>query len=121
MANEIMVGLAILAAAIVTAWFLARRSQKGAKTKDIPCPHCSEKMPRDARACPHCGKEIRVCNTCKAYILEEDGRCEVCGEMVNRPKPLVCQCPKCGERVERRSKKCPKCGEQFWSPIVTQK
>ena len=121
MAYEIVVGLAILAVAIIIAWLLARMSQKGAGRKEVPCPHCGERMPREAHVCPRCSKQINVCHTCKAYILDSEGRCEVCGETITKPGPTVHLCPKCGWHVEGHSRLCPKCGEQYWSPIVAQK
>jgi len=121
MAYEVVVGLVILGVAIVIAWILARRTQKGTHFKEMPCPHCGQKMPRDARSCPHCSKEIRVCGTCKAYILDSDGTCEVCGESARKRPQEASLCPRCGARVDRMARSCPSCGERFWSPIVDKK
>ena len=49
------------------------------------CPFCGGGVKKDARFCPHCGKEI---------LIEK-------------------KCPKCGEVVEESTKFCPKCGHQF--------
>jgi RNA polymerase subunit RPABC4/transcription elongation factor Spt4 len=120
MAYEAVVGLAILAVAIFIAWLLSRRSHKGADEGKAPCPHCGERIPRGASFCPQCSREILLCATCKTVILDKEGRCEVCGEMVTTPKAPVHSCPKCGCLVEANSKKCPGCGEQYWSPLISE-
>ncbi len=121
MAYEVEIGAAILAVALVIAWVLARKSQKGLRRREINCPHCDRKMPHDAQICPNCSRPIRKCGTCNAYILEEDGACEVCGEKVSKGPQKVHRCPKCNAQVNGDSKKCPNCAEEFWSPIVSEK
>ena len=121
MANEIIIGAAILVGTIILAWVLSRRSHKGPKRHEIDCPHCKEKMPHDSHSCPNCSKPIRKCPTCNAFILEEDGKCEVCGEGFNRGPRRIHHCPKCNAPVGSTSRKCQKCGEEYWSPIVTEK
>jgi predicted amidophosphoribosyltransferase len=121
MANEIIIGAAILVGAIVLAWVLSWRSRKGPKKHEIDCPHCARKMPHDSRSCPNCAKPIHKCPTCNAFILEEDGKCEVCGESVSKGPRPVHHCPKCNAPVAATSRKCPGCGEEYWSPIVTEK
>ena len=120
MAYEIYIGGAILLAAVVIAWLLARQSHKGARKGDINCPHCERKIPRESAVCPHCSKPLHRCGTCDAYILDENGTCEVCGEAVSRRPPRIYRCPKCGAVVESRARKCPKCKEEFWSPVVSE-
>jgi len=120
MAYEAVVGLAILAVAIFIAWLLSRMSHRGSDEGKTPCPHCGERIPRGVGVCPACSREIRLCNTCKAIILDKEGRCEVCGENVGTRTPPVHLCPKCGRRVQANSKKCQACGEQYWSPVIAE-
>jgi RNA polymerase subunit RPABC4/transcription elongation factor Spt4 len=121
MANELIIATAILVAAIIIAWVLSWKSRKGPRKREIDCPHCSGKMPHDSRTCPNCSKPIRKCATCGAYILEEGGKCEVCGESTSKGPTKVHRCPKCNAPVAADSRKCPKCGEEYWSPIVSEK
>ncbi|MGQ9583264.1 MAG: zinc-ribbon domain-containing protein [Thermoplasmatota archaeon] len=121
MAQEILVGLGILAAAVVAAWLLARKSRARSRRKVAHCPHCGAPTPQSCATCPACSREIRLCPTCEAPILESEGSCEVCGESLRKHPPPVCLCPRCGTRIEGGSRSCPKCGEEFWSPIVAHK
>ena len=57
MANEILVGAAILAVAILIAWVLAWRGTKSPHKRKIACPHCERPIPHDSRSCPHCAGE----------------------------------------------------------------
>ncbi|MBM4249857.1 MAG: hypothetical protein FJ149_10600 [Euryarchaeota archaeon] len=121
MGNEVYIGAAILAVAVVIAWVLAWRGQKSPQKRRIGCPHCDRQIPHDARSCPHCDGPIRSCPTCGAMILDESGRCEVCGERTVRGPPKVHRCPRCDTHVDGTSRKCPRCGEEYWSPIVSEK
>jgi predicted amidophosphoribosyltransferase len=121
MANEIVIGVAILAGAIVLAWVLSWKSRKGPKRHEVDCPHCKGRMPHDSHTCPNCTKPIRRCLTCGAFILDEGGKCEVCGEGATKSPQKVHRCPKCDGPVPAASRKCPGCGEEYWSPIVFDK
>ena len=121
MANELIIGAAILFGAIVIAWVLSWKSRKGPKRHEVDCPHCKRRMPHDSRTCPNCSRPIRKCPTCGAYILDENGKCDVCGEAVDRAPRKVHRCPKCNAPVAGDSRQCPKCGEEYWSPIVNEK
>ncbi len=121
MFEEILVGLGVLGAAAAAAWLLARRGRKGARSRMALCPHCGAQTPPPSKSCPSCSREIRLCPTCRAPILEGEGSCEVCGEILTRRAPPLCTCPSCGSEIDGRSTKCPSCGEEFWSPIVAHR
>ncbi|MEM2870784.1 MAG: hypothetical protein QW379_10295 [Thermoplasmata archaeon] len=121
MAGELLVGLVILAAAVVTAWLLARAGLRGARKMAVGCPHCGGRVRAGARVCPECSREIVMCRVCGAYILDGEGRCELCGESLKKSEPPTCLCPRCGASVESGSRKCRRCGEEFWSPVVAHR
>lgn len=90
----------------------------------IPCPHCGQRIPAEARFCPVCGHQIPppapaegVCAACGSPMPAAAQFCPTCGARrapapppPPPPPPQTIRCAGCGAELPAIAVFCPDCG-----------
>jgi RNA polymerase subunit RPABC4/transcription elongation factor Spt4 len=107
-------------------WQVNEKSARLAPIPDRKCPHCNERMPRDAETCPHCHNTSTPWQFHEGHWwvrLSEEQPWQWLDEKTNRWRvkatketketksldPTNRKCPHCNERMPRDAETCPHC------------
>ena len=86
-----------------------------APPETVPCPACRQPVGRDAKFCPHCGRQLPAAPTCAGCgeTLPPSARyCVRCGRPVE-PKPEGRKCPRCKADNPPEATFCNQCGQRM--------
>lgn len=82
------------------------------QVETVTCPECGTVLPKTAKFCHNCGKNIEMLNE-NEIICPHCGKKTIKGKFCSEcGKPLVNKCPKCGTELAPGAKFCPECGEK---------
>ena len=87
------------------------------KEDELKCPRCKVVIPKGAKVCPQCGRNVdelfRVtCPQCKEVIPFTAKVCPNCGKSFVHEE-ISFRCPNCGYVANYRMFQCPVCGTRF--------
>ena len=79
------------------------------------CPDCGQKIPDNAKFCPHCGHQqvvFRQCSACGKNLPPNARSCPRCGGPASvKPAPAIC--PSCKAENLNDARFCNQCGEKL--------
>lgn len=87
----------------------------GSIGETVPCPECSNPVPRDGKFCPACGHQLlvfRQCRDCGKNLVPHAQFCSRCGTKVEE-KTEERRCGGCGTENLADAVYCNQCGEKL--------